>query len=159
MMPDCGGRRVTEETQSKDASRRYEPCEACRATGEWADSHRCPSCGGAGEVSIKKDALRSERWACPNCGRKTCNRCRNSASTDGLVLVPKAMTGKDASRRDVAIGYTLATGRLFCPVAEFHAWAEKQLSRPIFTHEFGMHDTWDELRESFEHDAKRALDV
>lgn len=50
----------------------------------------------------------------------------------------------------VGIGYTLATGRMFCDVSEFHSWAEKLLGRPIFTHEFGDHETWDELRSTFE---------
>jgi hypothetical protein len=48
------------------------------------------------------------------------------------------------------LGYTLATGRLFCDVAEFHGFAEKLLGRPIFTHEFGDQRTWDEMRERYE---------
>lgn len=50
----------------------------------------------------------------------------------------------------IGIGYTLGTGRLFCNVADFHAWAEELLGRPIFTHEFASEATWNELREAFE---------
>ena len=50
----------------------------------------------------------------------------------------------------VGVGYTLATGRLFAPMAEFHVFAEVLLGRPILTHEFGEDDLWTELREAFE---------
>lgn len=48
------------------------------------------------------------------------------------------------------IGYTLATGRLFCPVGEFHEWAEKLMGRPIFTHEFASLSLWEAMRSAFE---------
>jgi hypothetical protein len=50
----------------------------------------------------------------------------------------------------VGIGYTLASGRLFCPIAEFHAFAEELLGRPILTHEFADKDLWAEMRMAFE---------
>jgi hypothetical protein len=52
--------------------------------------------------------------------------------------------------RSAGLGYTLATGRLYCDFAEFHAWAEKLAGRPIFTHEFADERVWAELREAFE---------
>lgn len=53
---------------------------------------------------------------------------------------------------DVPAGviYTLATGRLFCPIADFHAFAERLAGHPIWTHEFADEATWSELREAFE---------
>lgn len=48
------------------------------------------------------------------------------------------------------VGYTLATGRLFCHIDEFHAFAERTLGRPIFTHEFADRALWTEMREAFE---------
>ncbi len=50
---------------------------------------------------------------------------------------------------EIGIGYTLATGRLFCDVSEFHSFAERLLDRPIFTHEFADDELWDELRSTF----------
>lgn len=50
----------------------------------------------------------------------------------------------------VGIGYTLATGRLFCDFPEFQKYAEHLLDRPILTHEFGEKHLWDELRAAFE---------
>jgi hypothetical protein len=55
------------------------------------------------------------------------------------------------------IGYTLATGRLLCPIADFHAFAETLLDRPILTHEFADQRTWAELRQVFEAQTKAAL--
>jgi hypothetical protein len=57
------------------------------------------------------------------------------------------------------IGYTLATGRLFCDFADFHAYAERLLGRPVWTHEFADAELWRDLREAFEayvHDPVRA---
>lgn len=51
---------------------------------------------------------------------------------------------------EIGIGYTLATGRLFCDIAAFHAYAERLLGRPIWTHEFADEDLWRELRDRFE---------
>lgn len=50
----------------------------------------------------------------------------------------------------IGLGYTLGTGRLYCDVSAFHAWAEELLERFIFTHEFGGQAVWDELRAAFE---------
>jgi hypothetical protein len=50
----------------------------------------------------------------------------------------------------VGIGYTLATGRMFCNFSDLQAYAESLLARPILTHEFADHRLWDELRERFE---------
>ncbi len=60
---------------------------------------------------------------------------------------------------DVGIGYTLATGRLFCDMAEFHAFAERLLERPVFTHQFADRVVWDEMREEFERQTKVALGI
>lgn len=49
-----------------------------------------------------------------------------------------------------AIGYTLASGRLFCDVAEFHRFVEELLGRPIWTHEFADEALWIEMRARFE---------
>jgi hypothetical protein len=46
--------------------------------------------------------------------------------------------------------YTVATHRLFMGMAEFHRQAEELLGREIWTHEFGMADTWSELAEALE---------
>ena len=62
--------------------------------------------------------------------------------------LPFELVGDTAS--DVGIGYTLATGRLFCDFAEFQRWSEALLERPILTHEFADETTWSELRTAFE---------
>lgn len=54
-------------------------------------------------------------------------------------------------------GYTLATGKLYCPIDEFHQRAEQLLGRPIWTHEFGQHDIWEQLRTIWEGEAVAAL--
>ena len=56
--------------------------------------------------------------------------------------------------RDIGIGYTLATGSLYCDLGEFHAFAEWLLNRPILTHEFARDDTWRDLRTAFEQRVK-----
>ena len=55
-----------------------------------------------------------------------------------------------AVRVGAAFGYTVATGRLFLPMDEFHRRAEALLGRPILTHEFADQRTWTLLREAFE---------
>lgn len=49
--------------------------------------------------------------------------------------------------------YTVATGRLFCPMDEFQHRAEALLDRPVLTHELGLDSVWTELREAFEESA------
>jgi hypothetical protein len=51
---------------------------------------------------------------------------------------------------EIALGYTLASGRLFCSIVEWQAYAENLLGRPILTHEFADEELWDQLRGSFE---------
>jgi hypothetical protein len=58
----------------------------------------------------------------------------------------------------VGLGYTLATGRLFCKFSDFHEFAEELLGRPIFTHEFADKQLWEELRQIFEGQAKAILE-
>lgn len=58
--------------------------------------------------------------------------------------------GAEYQRELIGVGYTLATGRLFCDVNRFHAHAEAIMGRPVLTHEFADEDTWTELRERFE---------
>ena len=55
------------------------------------------------------------------------------------------------------LGYTLATGRLFAPMAEFHRFAEDVAGQSIFTHEFGDLDVWASLRAQFEVTAKERM--
>lgn len=50
-------------------------------------------------------------------------------------------------------GYTLATGRVYQPISEFHRDCEKLMDRPIWTHEFGNDELWKEMREEFERQA------
>jgi hypothetical protein len=59
---------------------------------------------------------------------------------------------------DIGIGYTLATGRLFCELSDFHKYAEDLLQHPILTHEFADRKTWDKLREAFEIRVKTSRD-
>lgn len=44
------------------------------------------------------------------------------------------------------------TGILMCDMDEFHAFAEKVLKHPIYTHEFAETETWDELRRATKQD-------
>jgi len=60
------------------------------------------------------------------------------------------MDSNPSKRPDIGIGYTLATGRLFCPISDFHQYAQELVGRPIFTHEFADEALWDELRDTFE---------
>lgn len=50
----------------------------------------------------------------------------------------------------VGIGYTLATGRLFCDIGLFHAYAEGLLFRPVMTHELADPSLWVEMRKRYE---------
>jgi hypothetical protein len=59
--------------------------------------------------------------------------------------------------QDRGIGYMLATGKVFCPLDEFHAFAEELLGRPVMTHEFASQLTWAEMRDRFEEQAVDAL--
>jgi hypothetical protein len=59
----------------------------------------------------------------------------------------------DAQDWGAGFGYTVATGRLWCPVDEFHRRAETLLGRPIFTSEFGREDVWAEMRAALEQEA------
>lgn len=43
---------------------------------------------------------------------------------------------------------TAATGTCVGSFASFQLFAEKLLGRPIMTHEFASHDTWEELKEA-----------
>lgn len=58
---------------------------------------------------------------------------------------------------DIGIGYTLATARLFCPIAAFCEYAEELLGRPVLTHELGAEETWVELRVAFEDATQEAV--
>jgi hypothetical protein len=66
------------------------------------------------------------------------------------AAVPAPSTDPAYELDTVGIGYTLATGRLFCNWIGFTFWAEDVLGRPILFHEFADSETWDELREAFE---------
>jgi hypothetical protein len=65
--------------------------------------------------------------------------------------------GRPSYRADIGIGYTLATGRLFCPISDFHEYAETLLGRPIHTVEFADKKLWAEMRETFENCVKAAV--
>lgn len=47
---------------------------------------------------------------------------------------------------DQAVVLTAQTGCLCAPFADFHAYAERLLGRPIFTHEFGRLAVADALK-------------
>jgi hypothetical protein len=49
----------------------------------------------------------------------------------------------------VGIGFTLATGELWCSMTALQAYAEELLGGPVMTHDFAIRDTWDELRDAF----------
>lgn len=55
------------------------------------------------------------------------------------------------------LGYTLASGRLFCNFGDFQLWCEKLLGRPIFTHEFASETLTEELKDAFEAKAIEVL--
>jgi hypothetical protein len=57
----------------------------------------------------------------------------------------------------VGIGYTLASGNLFAPMADFHRYTERLLARPIFTHEFANEAVWADLRKAFEDRVTEAI--
>lgn len=58
---------------------------------------------------------------------------------------------------EIGFGYTIATGKLFCPMDVFHTKAEELLGRSILTHEFADTRTWYELRGAFEEAALEAI--
>lgn len=58
---------------------------------------------------------------------------------------------------DAGLGYTLASGRLFCEFSDFQLWCERLLDRPILTHEFADEVVWDELRQAFESQITSAI--
>jgi hypothetical protein len=58
---------------------------------------------------------------------------------------------------EIGFGYTIASGKLFCPMDVFHVYAEKLLGRPILTHEFGDARTWRQLRGAFEEAALKEI--
>lgn len=56
----------------------------------------------------------------------------------------------------LGVGYTIATGRLFCPIAELHAELERLLRRPVYTHEMGSEGLWERARAALEAEATAA---
>lgn len=48
------------------------------------------------------------------------------------------------------VAYTIATGRMFCSMADLQAEAERLLDGPIFTHEFADKELWERVREALE---------
>src|SRR5262245_46000638 len=79
----------------------------------------------------------------PSPGRKRIDL--STAEGEMKPIIPTIL-----SPTEVGIGYTLATGRLFCDWAVFQEWAEQLLDRRILTHEFADDAVWKELRDSFE---------
>ncbi len=55
------------------------------------------------------------------------------------------------------VAYTIATGRLYCPVRDFHAEAERLLARPVLLHEFASPEVWDALRAALESELYNAV--
>lgn len=53
-------------------------------------------------------------------------------------------------RAAIGLGYTLATGNLFCDIGAFKEFASELLARPVMTHELADPDVWRELRDAFE---------
>lgn len=50
----------------------------------------------------------------------------------------------------IGVGYTIATGRLFCSMVTFQETCEWLLDRPLMTHDFADPVLWAELRDSLE---------
>jgi hypothetical protein len=46
--------------------------------------------------------------------------------------------------------YSIASGRLFCPIDEFQKEAEKLIGHPLMTHQFADEEIWDHLRANIE---------
>lgn len=44
------------------------------------------------------------------------------------------------------------TGYLMCDFAEMHKYIEEKLGRPVWTHELGFKEIWDEIREAVKSD-------
>jgi len=51
---------------------------------------------------------------------------------------------------DIGLGYTIATGKLYCDFQRFHEFAEHLLRRPVYTHEFAERHIYVELRQALE---------
>lgn len=50
----------------------------------------------------------------------------------------------------VGLGYTLATGRLFCDFRDFQRYASDLMGRSLMTHEFADAELWSEMRTWYE---------
>lgn len=60
----------------------------------------------------------------------------------------------------IGIGYTLATGKMYCDsMSHFHEFAEELMGGPIYTHEFASKTTWERLRRAFELKTKARLNA
>lgn len=57
------------------------------------------------------------------------------------------------------VEYSIATGRLFCPMEELHREIERLLDRPVFTHEMANARLWDEARRALEAELTEAFSV
>lgn len=86
-----------------------------------------------------------------NSGAVHCKHCGRNWPPDKTWERPAAT---EPDYVTAGIGYTIATGRLFTRMDEFHAFAEKVLGRPILTHEFADEATWHELRSEFEKEVR-----
>jgi hypothetical protein len=62
---------------------------------------------------------------------------RRSIGRDSAIALFDTEWWKDKSPREIA-GTQLFTKELCCPFEVFHEAVEKSLSRPVWTHEFGL---------------------
>ena len=44
------------------------------------------------------------------------------------------------------------TGIMCCPFSDFHKDVEARLGRPVFTHELGFPETWEEVKAAYRED-------
>lgn len=58
---------------------------------------------------------------------------------------------------EAALGYTLATGKLYCRFDEFHKFCEALMEMPITTLMFTHEEFWASMRETFESKMRELL--
>ena len=67
------------------------------------------------------------------------------------------VAGEPGRVEALGIGYTIATGRLFCDFGAFQRYCEALLGEPVLTHEFADKALWKRLREACEEDLTYTL--
>lgn len=54
--------------------------------------------------------------------------------------------------KEQALIITAFTGVMSCPFSDFHEFVEKRLGRPIWTHEMGSPEFWEEIKQATKED-------